>query len=49
VFDSFVDSVAGDNLDVRFGIKGEGSIEYIAPKFELGNKPTDWTPAPEDT
>ena len=35
-------------LDWRFGITGAGSIEYIAPKLELGNKPTDWSPAPED-
>ena len=38
----------GDLLDARFGITGAGSIEYIAPKLERGNKATDWTPAPED-
>lgn len=30
--------VAGDEYD----------ISYWHPKIELGNKPTDWTPAPED-
>ena len=48
VFQSFTNSVAGDSLDVRFGLTGVGSIEYIAPKFELGEKATGWTPAPED-
>lgn len=38
----------GDLLDARFGLTGAGSIEYIAPKLERGNKATDWTPAPED-
>ena len=28
--------------------KGVGTVEIYAPKFELGNKATDWTPAPED-
>lgn len=28
--------------------KGVGTIEIYAPKFELGNIATDWTPAPED-
>ena len=37
-----------DNLDFRFGLTGAGSIEYVAPKLERGNKVTDWTPAPED-
>lgn len=27
---------------------GVGTVEIYAPKFELGNKATDWTPAPED-
>lgn len=27
---------------------GIGTIEVYAPKFEIGNKATDWTPAPED-
>lgn len=27
---------------------GVGTIEIYAPKFEIGNKATDWTPAPED-
>jgi hypothetical protein len=27
---------------------GIGTIEIYAPKFEKGNKATDWTPAPED-
>lgn len=38
----------GDCLDARFGMTGAGSIEYVAPKLERGNKATDWTPAPED-
>ncbi len=38
----------GDLIDARFGITGAGSIEYVAPKLERGNKATDWTPAPED-
>ena len=33
---------------ILIGIKGAGSIEYIAPKLERGNKATEWTPAPED-
>lgn len=32
-------------LSVSLGI---GTIEIYAPKFEIGNKATDWTPAPED-
>ena len=40
---------SGDSLDIRFGLSGAGSIEYIAPKLERGNKVTDWTPASEDT
>ena len=48
LYTSFDNSIVGDNLDIRFGITGAGSIEYIAPKFECGNKATDWTPAPED-
>lgn len=27
---------------------GVGTVEIYAPKFELGNIATDWTPAPED-
>jgi len=33
---------------IQFGMAGNGSIEYIAPKLERGNMATDWTPAPED-
>lgn len=32
-------------LEQRMGV---GTIEIYAPKFEIGNKATDWTPAPED-
>lgn len=32
-------------LSISLGI---GTIEIYAPKFEIGNKATDWTPAPED-
>lgn len=32
----------------RFNNKAIGHICYAAPKFELGNKATDWSPAPED-
>lgn len=28
--------------------QGVGTVEIYAPKFELGNKATGWTPAPED-
>ena len=28
--------------------QGVGTVEIYAPKFELGNIATDWTPAPED-
>lgn len=35
---NFKTSVAGDEFD----------ITYWHPKIEFGNKPTDWTPAPED-
>lgn len=28
--------------------RGVGTVEIYAPKFELGNVATDWTPAPED-
>lgn len=35
---NFKTPVAGDEYD----------ITYWHPKIELGNKPTDWTPAPED-
>lgn len=34
-------AVNGDIIDARFGITGAGSIEYIAPKLERGNKATD--------
>ena len=37
-----------DFTAMQFGIGGAGSIEYIAPKLERGNKATDWTAAPED-
>lgn len=34
---------------MQFGIKGEcAEILFVGPKLELGNKATDWTPAPED-
>lgn len=34
---------------MQFGIKGECTeILFVGPKLELGNKATDWTPAPED-
>jgi len=29
--------------------RNAGSVELRKPKLELGNKATDWTPAPEDT
>lgn len=35
---NFKTAVAGDEFD----------ITYWHPKIEFGNKPTDWTPAPED-
>ena len=35
---NFKTSAAGDDFD----------ITYWHPKIEFGNKPTDWTPAPED-
>ena len=39
-----------DTLSVYYGsIYQEGDILYVSsPKIELGNKATDWTPAPED-
>lgn len=46
--DSLNSPASGDLCDVRLGITGAGSIEYIAPKLERGNVATDWTPAPED-
>ena len=33
---------------VRFTLFKNGSIHIRKPKLELGNKATDWTPAPED-
>ena len=33
---------------VRFEANQNKSVSMSAPKLERGNKPTDWTPAPED-
>ena len=33
---------------VRFTLFQNGGISFRKPKIEIGNKPTDWTPAPED-
>jgi hypothetical protein len=47
-------SVAEDSTEVKFNFTcnsrpGKKSICWISsPKAEFGNKPTDWTPAPED-
>lgn len=35
-------------VNFLMGLAGAGSIEYIAPKLERGNKATDWSPAPVD-
>ena len=35
--------IAWDNAEIG------STVEYRLPKLELGNKATDWTPAPEDT
>lgn len=46
-----VDHVTGSGLAITFYSTGfeVGDILYLSsPKVELGNKATDWTPAPED-
>lgn len=46
ISDSFIHSIA---LMVDWDNSTVGStIEYRLPKLELGTKPTEWTPAPED-
>ena len=43
-------SYEGENLNcgLRLCLFQNGSIHFKKCKMELGNKPTDWTPAPED-
>ena len=36
-----------DTKNMRFECNS-GSVWWSSPKLELGNKPTDWSPAPED-
>lgn len=36
-----------DTKNMRFECNN-GSVWWSSPKLELGNKPTDWSPAPED-
>lgn len=45
------DGVLADNTHVfvAFYLNRNGSYRIYAPKLELGNKATDWSPAPEDT
>ena len=50
-----IEALIGNNVTLnsgdarfQFGLTGTGSIEYIGPKLECGNKATEWTPAPED-
>ena len=33
---------------VQFFLPKNGEVQFYSPKLELGNKATDWTPAPED-
>lgn len=37
------------NVQVNFFKRGvTGTVDYSRPKLEIGTKPSDWTPAPED-
>ena len=36
------------DVNIRHDYIQSGSVQYKMFKVELGNKPTDWTPAPED-
>ena len=38
----------GDSVGYVYCSTYNASIEVCCPKLEFGNKPTDWTPAPED-
>lgn len=47
-----VPAVADSKITVYFGLQPTTSGDYTyfkLPKLELGNRATDWTPAPEDT
>lgn len=46
ITDATLDNVK--SFFVRFTLFKNGSIHIRKPKLELGNKATDWTPAPED-
>lgn len=46
ITDATLDNVK--SFFVRFTLFKNGSIHIKKPKLELGNKATDWTPAPED-
>ena len=47
---AFISSSSVDTGSMSFYNRGDSNstIEVRRPKLELGNKPTDWTPAPED-
>ena len=36
------------STDLRFNFGGSGNYYMYHPQLEVGSKPTDWTPAPED-
>lgn len=39
-------TATGTNLPIRFNVVGTYYVYH--PQLEIGNKPSDWTPAPED-
>lgn len=50
--ETFFESGSGDDVGMFYiQIQGNTTLPFSIkkPKLEYGNKPTDWTPAPEDT
>lgn len=42
------DFTGNTHMYAQFFLARNGDVRFYAPKLELGNKATDWTPAPED-